>query len=76
MREGMLNTDELILAEECRIASAQQKAYPKELNMLQAGKELCNKQLLPLRPFIDPRGLLRVGAESGYQSHNKRDVIC
>ena len=35
-------------------------AYPEELSILRARKELCNKQLLLLRPFIDQRGLLRV----------------
>ena len=40
-------------------------AYPKKLSILPAGKELCNKQLLPLRPFIDQNGLLCVGGRIG-----------
>ena len=65
MRKGTLKTDELISAEERWIASALQMVYPEELSILQAGKELHNKQLLPLRPFIDPRGLVRVGSRIG-----------
>ena len=65
MHKGTLRSNELIFAEEHWIASAQQTAYPKELTILQAGKELCNKQHLPLCPFIDQRGLLRIGGRIG-----------
>ena len=34
VRKGRLKTNELISAEECWIASAQQTAYPKELTIL------------------------------------------
>ena len=51
--KGRLKTNELISAEECWITSAQQTAYSEELAILRAGKELRNKQLLPLRLFID-----------------------
>ena len=62
VRKGMLETNELNLAEERWIASTKQTAYPEELSILGAGKELYNKQLLPLSLFIDPRGLLCVGS--------------
>ena len=63
--KGTLKTNELISPEERWIASAQQMAYPKELTILQGGKELHNKQLLPLCPFIDQNGLLHIGGRIG-----------
>ena len=63
--KGKLKTDELISAEEHWIASAQQTAYPEKLSNLRVGKELRNKQFLPLRPFIDSRNLLRIGGRIG-----------
>ena len=65
MCKGTIKTNEMISAEERWIASAQQTAYPRQLTILLAGKELCNKQLSPLPPFIDQSGLLRVGGRIG-----------
>ena len=65
VHKGTLKTNKLISAEERWIACSQQMAYPEELTILRAGKELCNKQLQPLRPFIDERGVLHVGSRIG-----------
>ena len=61
---GHLTTKELAAAESIWIATAQQQAFKEEIAILKEGKELGNK-LLPLRPFLDQDGLLRVGGRLG-----------
>ena len=60
MNGGSLVTKELSMAESVWITIAQQQAFAEEINILKARKELGNK-LLPLRPFLDPDGLLCMG---------------
>lgn len=61
---GSLTTKELAAAEIVWVATVQQQAFAEEINTLKAGKESRNK-LLPLRPFLDQDGLLRVGGRLG-----------
>ena len=61
---GHLTTKELAAAEGVWVAIVQQQAFAEEINILKEGKEERNK-LLPLRPFLDQDGLLRVGGRLG-----------
>ena len=65
---GHLTNAELTAAEEQWIALAQQSAFPKEIAILRGGKEVVNGQLLALHPFINKKGLMRVG---GRLTHSK-----
>ena len=56
-----LTNPELNAAEEQWIATIQQFAFPEELKALQKGKEVLSGRLLAFHPFVDAKGLIRVG---------------
>ena len=62
---GTLTTKELAAAESAWIAITQQQAFAEEINTLKEGKELRRNKLLPLRPFLDQDGFLRIGGRLG-----------
>ena len=68
LESGHLTSAELIAAEEHWIALAQQSAFPNEIAILRGGKEVSSGQLLALHPFLDKKGLMRVG---GRLSHSE-----
>ena len=62
MDSGPLTCDELKAAEEVAVKDAQEEAFGEELLSLRAGKVLPKgNKLLPLSPFVDEKGILRVG---------------
>ena len=65
---------ELVSAESVWIATAQQQTFAEEIITLKAGKELGNI-LLPLRPFLDQDGLLRLGGRLGLSELPYTNVI-
>ncbi len=53
------------MAERYWVAAAQISAFAEEISFLQKGSELSRRsKLLPLRPFLDCHGLLRVGGRA------------
>ena len=61
-RSGPLSSEELSEAERCILQQVQRAAYAEEIASLAAGRALSAKSgLLPLSPFLDESGLLRVG---------------
>ncbi|XP_078040736.1 uncharacterized protein LOC144471982 [Augochlora pura] len=57
-----LSVEELQRAKEKIISLTQQQSFAQELHDLKTGSQLNSKsKLLPLSPFIDERGILRVG---------------
>ena len=73
---GFLTTKELAAAEEIWVALAQQQEFAEEIDNLKGGKE-SGKRLLPLHPFLDQNGLLRVGGRLSLseQSYTKRHPL-
>nr|XP_012233626.1 PREDICTED: uncharacterized protein LOC105678692 [Linepithema humile] len=59
---GPLLVEELEYSMLALLGIAQREEYPEEIRQLSQGQELHSKsKLLSLRPFLDTRGLLRVG---------------
>ena len=56
-----LEARELADAEKFWVLSAQQECFYDEMASLRDGKEPSSRQLLSLHPFLDEKGLLRVG---------------
>ena len=65
---GVLASPELVDAENLWIASAQQSAYPNEVNILRKGNEISSGPLLVLHPVLDESGLMRVGGRLSQSS--------
>ena len=75
---GSLSVKELWQAEKYWLKVAQESAFSEDILFLKKGKELLKKStLLPLRPFLDDEGLLRVGGRENqsYLSYNRRHPI-
>ena len=75
---GPLSSTELADAETYWVATVQVSSFPREVSSLRRGSELSPKsKLLPLRPFLDRDGVLRVGGRAGLSrlSFSKRHPI-
>ncbi|XP_066153587.1 uncharacterized protein [Euwallacea fornicatus] len=58
---GALSVDEIKAAQDLIIKDVQKRRFRKELFEISSKKPLSNKNLLPLAPYIDSRGFIRVG---------------
>jgi len=59
------------------IRKTQELSYPDELRDLQAGRTVRNnRKLLPLRPFADKDGLIRVGGrlQAAVIDYDKKNI--
>ena len=64
-----LSVQELLTAEEYWIKFAQADHFPQEIEALRCDKNLPNSTcLLPLHPFLDSSGVLRVGGRERYSN--------
>lgn len=60
-KTSVLETEELCQSEEYWIRMTQQEHYGEIINNIRTGKTLQTGNLKPLNPFVDGKGLLRVG---------------
>lgn len=78
-RTGILSVDELRVSFYNLCAIAQSELYPLEYEILKQGKTLSTKnRLLSLSPFLDDRGLIRVGGRlnsSNYPYDKKHPIL-
>ena len=65
-KQGTLATDELKEAEEKWMLKAQRSVFSAEIELLNKGKSLPrSSRLITFRPYVDDKGLLRVGGRIG-----------
>lgn len=66
--KGPLTVEELKNSEEKIIKILQNKYFHNEIELLHSGKQITNKALLSLNPFLDSWGILRVGGRLSHSS--------